>query len=253
MINLGSTYIDFLAGGHGIGIGKQSTNLNYIDSIFPINLYSMNLENNITPTADLSGNSYLDFSDAENIKIGSIEPRFCTDGTRDMRMYTQRLIDGTIYYNGINLKIDSTGNSEVSFMGTQTKEAWHTVLAPDVLFEWEPVAQAPSQTSITLSNSAANYMHMKIYYCTLTNKTTPLYRSVCVYYPQGKYVNMFIGEAGASGNNRVPWWKGWDVYINGTTISTRPTDRYYDTSASTTTQRTTTKYNNIYITRVEAW
>lgn len=244
MINLGSTYIDFLAGGHGIGIGKQSTNSNCIDSIFPINLYSMNLENNIAPTADLSGDSYLDFSDAENVRIGSIRPRFYTDGTQDMRMYAQRSINGTNYYNGINLGIDSTGNSKISFIGTRTKEAWHTALRPEVLFSGH------TNSAVTLSDSAANYEHMKIYYDSLIGGTTPLYGSVCIYNPNGKSVNLFIGEAGSSGN---PWWKGWDVTINGTSINTRATNRYYDTNSSNTTKRTTTAVNNMYIDRVEAW
>lgn len=257
-----STQLSFLSGGNGIAINKTAVNFDVVDSQLPIYLKSTNLINTTTPSSDLEGNTILEFSDIENTKIGYIQPKFSSNGNQGIEFFSQRKINGVDKYNGISLELTPSGAPVINFVkdehfvgsiGSKQKAAWHTALAPDVLFEWEPVAQAPSQTSITLKASAANYTHMKIYYCTLTSRTTPLYRSVCVYSPQGKYVNMFIGEVGSSGNDRVPYWKGWDVYINGTTISTRPTNRYFDTQGSTTTQRTTAKFNNIYITRVEAW
>lgn len=68
------------------------------------------------------------------------------------------------------------------------------MLRPEVLFSGH------TNSAVTLSDSAANYEHMKIYYDSLTGGTTPVYGSVCIYNPNGKSVNLFIGEAGSSGN-----------------------------------------------------
>lgn len=246
---MGTTYLDFLSGGYGIGIGKESIELNVIDSIFNISLLSSNLTDGTTVSNTTTGATYLAFSDAENVQIGTIQPTFYSNGTQAIEMISERQIGNTIYKNGLSLGIDSTGTSVVNFIGDRTKEAWHTVLRPDVLFKGH------TNGTVTLSDSAANYSHMKIYYDSMTGGTTgtPCYGSVCIYNPNGKSVNLFIGEAGASGSDRFPWWKGRDVTINGTSITTRTTNRYYDTASSNKTTRTTTAANNIYIDRVEAW
>ncbi len=243
-----TTLLNFMSNAQGIGIGKVSTELNCIDSALPITLKSTNLTNDTTVTTDISGTT-LEFTDIENTKIGFIQPYFYTDGAQGIKLFTQRKKeDGTNAYNGIILNINSDNKPSIAFMGNQTKEAWHTVLKPDVLFTGDS-----RESSITLSASAANYRHMKIFYESKTGDVTPLYGSVCVYQPNGKYVNLFIGEPGASGSDRVPWWKGWDIWIDGNTIKDRPTGRYYNTRASTKTQRTIAQQKNMYITRVEAW
>jgi len=242
-----ATLLSFLPQEQGIAIGKTATDSGYIDIQMPFNLKSTNLTNNTTIETNTSGNTFLTFSDMENTPIGQIESRFYTSGTQSMRIYgTRKMEDGTFKENGLLLSINSSGGPEIGLLGNRTKEAWHTALRPDVLFSGQT-----SVVPITLSASAANYSHMKIFYCSKIGGTTPLYGSVCVYNPNGKYVNLFIGESGTS--NTFVWWKGWDIWIDGNTIKNRPTNRYYNTSASTSTQRTTTKNLNMYIDRVEAW
>lgn len=245
---MATTILKCLAEGQGIIIGKENGELNTIDSALPIYLQSTNLTNNVIVNSDLSGDTMLEFTDIGNTRIGAIQPRFLANGNQTIRFFTQRLIEDTNYYNGFYLELDQDGNSIVELMGNNTKKAWHTALKPDILFTGDS-----STVPITLSASAANYTHMKIFYESKIGGTTPLYRSACVYEPNGKYVNLFVGEAGAGGNDRYPWWKGWDIWIDGNTIKDRPTNRYYDTSSSNKTTRTTIKSKNMYITRVEAW
>lgn len=259
---MATTILKCLAGGQGITIGKDTNISDCIDTALPIYLKSTNLENNITASADVSGESQLEFNDINNDRIGMIQPRFYSDGTQALRMFTQRAMpNNSKAYNGIILGLDSSGNSIVNFMGdpfitttnsslgNKTKEAWHTALKPDVLFTGHSNA-----VPISLTASAANYTHMKIYYDTMAGGVngTPIRNSVCIYKPDGKYVNLFIGEVGTD-SDRSPWWKGWDIWIDGNTIKNRPTNRYYDTTSSTATARTTTKGLNMYIDRVEAW
>lgn len=245
---MGTKYLDFLSGGYGIGVGKESIEPGVIDSAFSMLLLSSNLTNSVTPSTTTTGAAYLTFSDAENVQIGTVQPTFYSDGTQAIEMISERKINNNIYKNGLSLGINSSGTPVINFIGDRAKEAWYTVLRPEILFSGHTTA------TVTLSDSAANYTHMKIYYSTLFKGTTDLVcRSVCIYSPNGKSVNLFIGQAAASGTNRVPYWTGKDITISGTSITTRATNRYYDTSASTTTQRTTTATNNIYIDRVEAW
>ncbi len=244
---MGTTYLDFLSGGYGVGIGKESIESNVIDSAFIISLLSSNLTDGTTVSDTTTGATYLAFSDAENVQIGTIQPTFYSNGTQAIEMISERNIGGTVYKNGLSLGVDSTGTPVVNFIGDRAKEAWHTVLRPEVLFSGH------TNSTVTLLDSAANYEHMKIYYDSLIGGTTPLYGSVCVYNPNGKSVNLFIGEAGANGSDRFPWWKGRDITISGTSITTRTTNRYYDTASSNKTTRTTTAVNNMYIDRVEAW
>lgn len=241
--------LSFLPQEQGIAIGKIATELNYIDSQLPINLKSTNLTNNTTVETNTSGNTFLTFTDMENTPIGQIESRFFPSGTQTMRIFSNRKMeDGTFKDSGFFLSIDSNGEPAVAFLGNRTKEAWHTALRPDVLFNGH------SNGTITLSASAANYSHMKIFYSTaLYNSSTLLNGSICIYQPNGKNANLFFGEVYSSGSNRMPLWKGKDITINGTQITTRTTNRYYTTTNSTTTARTTAATNVIYIDRVEAW
>ena len=160
-----------------------------------------------------------------------------------MAIFGRREIDNTIYWNGFNLAIDSSGNPFIGFDRIADKQAWVNALQPDVLFSGD------LKTDVTLSSSAANYNHMIIYF-KYPNSNTPE-SSVEVYNPNGKYVNLFFGYAGY--NSGLYWPTGRDIYINGTSITTRAS---FCTSDSTTTKRTLTAgtdTSRIRIIRVEAW
>lgn len=106
-----------------------------------------------------------------------------------------------------------------------------------------------SNGTITLSDSAANYEHLTIYYC---NGASYTHSSTTIYNPNGKNVNLFLG--GTTNNGGVFWPIGKDVTISGMSITTRATNRYYGAVSGTTSTAIKTAANNeIYITRVEGW
>lgn len=100
-----------------------------------------------------------------------------------------------------------------------------------------------SNGTITLSSSAANFNHMRIYYKHSSDNT---YSSVDVYSPNGKTVLLPIVEATTS----AAWIVGRAVTISGTSISTA-SNWYGEQNTTTGTSYNHTNYVNIV--RVEGW
>ena len=99
--------------------------------------------------------------------------------------------------------------------------------------------------TVTLSNSAANFNHMRIYFRSNRN-SVDYYSSVDVYSPNGKTVSlecMIIDGSYAYHNYKA-------ATISGTSITNTSGYGWYGNNASSAT---TVGQNNIYITRVEAW
>ena len=101
-----------------------------------------------------------------------------------------------------------------------------------------------SNGTITLSDSAANYNHLKIYY--RTSSSNSVYSSVEVYSPNDKSVSlMALRESYSSGN---VYFSHKVVSISGLTISnTNYGQGQYGTNVGVNNT------NDIYITRVEGW
>lgn len=112
-------------------------------------------------------------------------------------------------------------------------------LAPDVLFNG-----TGTKETVTLSASAANYDHMRIYF---RHMDDDFYGSVDVYSPNGKTVQLTIAETTS--------WNGWlvgrAVVISGTSITTHNGNNYGEGKVNGDAEWSNT--NNIGITRVEAW
>lgn len=241
--------LDFLSGGKGVAICETATTENYLDlgvsmQVYNKDLYfkSENLTKNMTVTTATYGN-FLYFRDSNDNDIGFINALAHTNNREGIRFYSKRNVNGNNKYNGLLLYIDSSGSQSVDFNSNDSKNAWLKALTPDVLYTGD------SNGTIELSASAADYTHMKIYYRVFNDSNA--YRSVKIYQPDGKNVNLFAGVAG--NNNGYFWPAGRDIYINGTSISTRATNRYYSASTVTASSRTVSKTNSVYIVRVEAW
>lgn len=116
-----------------------------------------------------------------------------------------------------------------------------TALYPDVLFDGDTLG------SVTLSASAADYSHMRIYFHTDDN----LYSSVDVYRPNGKSVYLMSGISYSSGNTTHAYLKAKSAYINGHSIVTG--DGASPMNLRIYPSMTYTKKDVIYIRRVEAW
>ena len=100
-----------------------------------------------------------------------------------------------------------------------------------------------SNGTITLSSSAANFNHIRIYYKHSSDNT---YSSVDVYSPNGKIVLLPIVEATTS----AAWIVGRAVTISGTSISTA--SNWYG-EQNTTTGASYNHANYVNIVRVEGW
>ena len=113
----------------------------------------------------------------------------------------------------------------------------------DVLFNGD------SKETITLSASAADYSHMRIYF----RNGDSCYSSIDVYSPNNKRVCLFapLNMNSAYG----PGLKSRDIWISGTSITTTATNRYSTTGISVSENKivSSTANNDVFITRVEAW
>lgn len=121
-------------------------------------------------------------------------------------------------------------------------ELMGTAVFPDVLF----TGNIPSGTfpnKYTLSKSAANYSHMRIYFGT----NNRLYNSVDLYQPNGKTAYLMSGNT-----NHDPkfYIKYCEVTINGTSINVTANSSGTVRINPTPTHDAETK---VCITRVEAW
>ena len=112
---------------------------------------------------------------------------------------------------------------------------------------WVPKATALYNSStgtdgtVTLSSSAANYNHMRIYF--KKNGDSGACSSTDVYSPNGKKV----GLVGANVSGTTGQLFGKVVSISGTSI-TKTVDLYFNTTGTSGTND-----SNVYIYRVEAW
>lgn len=238
---------------NSISIGTSNSISNSILTTKSLNIQSNNLMNN-SPLNATNGKQLI-FTDSNNKTIGWFGEHFFSNEYQAFSMFSKREINNENYYNGFYLGINSKGNPIITLHDNNCKKAWQKALNPDVLYlntTGNSVNSYP--IDLTLNGnpvSAANYDHMRIYY---TN-SNGVNSSVDVVHPNGKNVDMFIGGTGNNGGSY--WPQATSVYIEGTQIriagSNNTYTYYMDTSASTSTQRTTVCRLAIYIYCVEAW
>lgn len=130
-----------------------------------------------------------------------------------------------------------------------SKAAWRTALAPDVLYEHAfptGTGVTAAATSITLSESAANYSYMRIIY----SNNAELYKSITVYQPNGKSVVLDLMTGSQTGTATM-WLKGSTWKINGTSM-TKLAEKTLDI-ANGGASNNVASTNQIHVLRVEAW
>lgn len=113
---------------------------------------------------------------------------------------------------------------------------------------------AGSATSVTLSSSAANFNHMRIYYSSNTAANALGYAnggvsSVDVYSPNGKYIDL-VGAHRIS--DTCVQLRVSTAYISGTTITLNQQGMYANINNGTTAD-SVGKEAKTYVFRVEAW
>lgn len=200
---------------------------------------STNLTSNTAPSAATNGNGTFRLTDSANNTIGYICPHFGTDNIQWFTMYAQRAVSGTNRFCTLRLGIDSSGNARVAFEGLKVRQAWNSALR-QVLYN----STTGTNGNVTLSETAANFNHLTIYYRTNDN----FHSSVDVFAPNGKIVSLQSIGINNAGNNM--YLKSRTVTINGTSITKNGEGSAVLWSASTGYPSAST---DIYITRVEGW
>lgn len=140
------------------------------------------------------------------------------------------------------LSRNENGNVYAFTEDSNKVELMGTAVFPDVLFSGGiPSGTFPNK--YTLSKSAANYSHMRIYFAT----NNRLYNSVDLYQPNGKTAYLMSGNT-----NHDPkfYIKYCEVTINGTSINVTANSSGTVRINPTPTHDAETK---VCITRVEAW
>ena len=113
--------------------------------------------------------------------------------------------------------------------------------APTVLYN----NTSGSNSTITLSQSAANFTHMRIYY----NSDNSLYQSVDVYNPSGKVVGLFMME----GDVNNMYYKFAHINISGTSITWDNSMHGFGWLGNGGTNNVLVTAKPLKIVRVEAW
>ena len=137
--------------------------------------------------------------------------------------------------NGLYLEIRDSGERSV---WVTEKKPWWKAFAPDVLYN----NSSGTNGTVTLSASAANYNHMRIY--TRTNDGN--YQAYTAYSPNGNNVTLSVANA----NSSDVWVKTVMVTVSGTSIAPIST-KYAECPANGSQARQANA--NTYIIRVEAW
>lgn len=174
--------------------------------------------------------------------LGSIATASDSDYLKRQPSGTSELPQDTSTGSGYPIVLSDTfaNNGEISYMTAANFRALLGVSAkPTQLYN----NAKGSNGTITLSSSAANYNHMRIYYKHSSDST---YSSVDVYSPNGKTVLLPIVEATTS----AAWIVGRAVTISGTSISTA--SNWYG-EQNTTTGASYNHTNYVNIVRVEGW
>ena len=188
-------------------------------------------------------------------EIGSMASQLHLSGTKGAYLARQADIDNGRDY-GVGL-VDDSGSAEAVIKAEKymvagislTSEQMETAIQPVVLYnggaalDYGTAPGAGTNGTVTLSESAANFSKLKIFFRT----DDSAYGSCEVPSPDGKTVDLSANHPGGSGQASTVWIKGSSVVISGTSISVI---RYVNMGVSAA-GNTLVAGNVIYVVRVE--
>ena len=154
----------------------------------------------------------------------------------------------TIYVNGAATSASNTFFWGVGEMLTFVYSGSYWYLVSKSASSVRPIVLYNDATGttgdVTLSQTAANFEHMRIYYRKSNGQNQC--SSADVYSPNGKYANLTVFEPYAS--DQLAWFASKTVYINGTTVSV-----YDYANGVIYSSPAGGNSNEVAIYRVEAW
>lgn len=201
-----------------------------------------------TPTLSNIGDSAYDFKvvfyDGDNYFIAypSVQS--------NVRLVTIDSSGNVEVIGGITCGGDITGSGNIACSGNITSAGKKVVIAPDVLYPSSGTeSSSGTNGTVTLSGAASNYNHMRIYYYGKSSASTAYkrYDSTDVYNPDGKYVSLSAVAPQSPISSAVDI-ACKVVLISGSQITTERA-----TAGNLQSSPAAGVYNEVYITRVEAW
>ena len=154
--------------------------------------------------------------------------------------------DGTFVMNYLGVGVAKNGTLNYSVSSpTNFRSAIAAANKPTQLYN----NASGSNGTITLSASAANYNHMRIYYRNASGQSSHVnqYNTTDVFSPNGKYVNLAI--VGPDNTSDLISMNTRLALISGTTINNARSASGNISSSGAAAGA----YNEVYIVRVEAW
>lgn len=286
--------MDFLQGGHGLAIGKPATTADVFEigmrTAFPdataLPAASSSYSNFIVMESFANGGklAYMSFSNAfkrtELQKIFSPTrantttantPKAST-GDRSLRhlLATSSMTTAKPEGDGhiIEMAWDNTGGwGSQLYVPNSAGPGWHVQYRPqngsDTWSDWVRVQNVPvvlydnasgTNGTVTLSQTAANFDHMRIYAKFQGSATDNFtFCSTDVYSPNGKRVTVMCAGVDNSGITCL-YLHTKDVLVSGTSITVQNYGYSWFQSYWATSSTVGIQYENyMYITRVEAW
>ena len=162
--------------------------------------------------------------------------------TADERTAWNDKAAGNHNHNGAYAPITHSNNEDIHVTATQ-KTTWDgKAPTPTVLYN----NASGTQSNFTLSQSAANFTHMRIYYF-FSDSGKKITNSLDIINPNGAYPSLMTCQCDA---NNI-YLKIAVLYINGTAVSFHTNANTWISNGGGATIQATTK--TIRVTRIEAW
>lgn len=190
-----------------------------------------------------------EFIDSADKRLSQLEASMNTSGQNRLHLYVLGNHTTSDQYGGIIIQKSNgnTGNTNLIYdantgqLSGINKLTFRTQLYNNT---------SGSNGTITLSASAANYNHIRIYFYGKSKASSALvrYDSVDVYSPNGKGAQLSVTGQTVSGIQQVVFHTRF-VTISGSSI----TNTSYCSASIDGAGTTCNKNNEVYITRVEGW
>lgn len=240
-----SFVMDFREGGTGIGIGTAAP-ASGLEVAWPTTFYGLvevtsdDIDiSGEAPSSTVYGTGSLKVRDKDGETIFSFVPVQTDIGGTEMMVVLHNYVDGTNKSAYFRFRHDPDGTSYINDHRVYNAPTFD----PDVLYD----NTSGNSGTVSLSHSAADYNHMRIYFKGTQDLGSGTYSSVDVYSPNGKRAGLVIAYPSTSGTDTAKKL----VTISGTSITNYNTNYSYEYVASGGYGYSNT--NRIAIVRVEAW
>ena len=211
------------------------------------NVYIKNTSMDISASSlSAAQESVLWFNDKNNRAAGTVWTSETTDGSVILSMRARRYNSSANVDNTLSIRVDSSGNKTYSVSSPANfRNAISAVPKRTQLYN----NTTGSAGTITLSKTAANFNHIRVYYRAGDDQLKPA-NSVDIYSPDGKNFGLWTVYTDNAKGFTV---RGSTKYLSGTTLGVRGQGGVGWLGDGSWAGASGATSNNIYIVRVEGW